>query len=76
MPSIDWARQQWVHLTRKLLGVKSPARRGGMWRKRKQLNSSSSLAAPGVPEAPLANELKDLGELFVIVEEPHEEECP
>ena len=32
MPSDDWPRQQWVHLTRLLLGVKPPRRRGGMQR--------------------------------------------
>ena len=30
MPSDDWPRQQWARMTRLLLGVKAPRRRGGM----------------------------------------------
>ena len=40
MPSDDWPRQQWARMTRLLLGVKAPRRRGGMRHAKRSCQSS------------------------------------
>ena len=55
MPSKDWARQQWVHLCRRVLNAKPPTRRGGMRKSRhcvETLSVRGAVEAFGIPEAP------------------------
>ena len=51
--SDDWPRQQWARLTRLLLGVKAPTRRGGMRHAKHRSRNKllrTTLAAYGIPE--------------------------
>ena len=55
MPLSYW-EQQWVHVTRCLLGVKAPTRRGGMCRRRSFLTRTRStlqeaVQVYGLPDA-------------------------
>ena len=51
--SDDWPRQQWARLTRQLLELKAPTRRGGMRRDKHRSRNKllrTILATYGIPE--------------------------